>query len=318
MRTIFLGTPNFSVPSLEALVGAGHDVACVVTQPDRPSGRRRCLTPPPVKVFAESHGLPVRQTDDVNAPDFVEALAALRPEAIVVAAFGQALKRPLLNLPPLGCINVHFSLLPRHRGAAPVAHAILCGDPETGVTLMRMVRKMDAGDILSQAAVPVGATETTGQLTERLGPIGARLLVETLDGLAAGRIRPVAQDPSRVTFAPSFDKSFGAIEWARPAKYLSRFVRAMNPWPGAFTFWHGSGRPPLRLVIHEAAAAGGEARCPGRVALAAESHVAVETGEGLLHVLRLQPAGGRAMAVAEFLRGHPLQQDEMLGPELEQ
>jgi len=194
MRIVFLGTPDFAVPSLEALVEAGHQVACVVTQPDRPSGRHRRLAPPAVKQSAAAHAVPVRQTDDVNAPAFLDGLAALEPELIAVVAFGQKLGRRLLRLPARGCINVHASLLPRHRGAAPVAHAILAGDTETGVTTLRMARRMDAGDILAQQATPIGARENAGQLGERLAALGAQLLVRTVADMAAGRHKPIAQD----------------------------------------------------------------------------------------------------------------------------
>ncbi|MFW6161939.1 MAG: methionyl-tRNA formyltransferase [Planctomycetota bacterium] len=313
MRIAFFGTPDIAVASLAALLDAGHDVACVVSQPDRPSGRRRRLTPPPVKVFAADRGLPVRQSDEVNDPAFVEGLAALEPQAIVVTAFGQILREPLLELPPLGCLNVHASLLPRHRGAAPVATAILAGDRETGVTLIRMVREMDAGPILAQESTPIGPRETTGELTERLADLGAGLLVRTLEELAAGRAEPTAQDDAAATYAPSFRKNDGAIDWTRPADYLGRFVRAMTPWPGAFTFWLPPGKPPLRLLVLEAVAEPGEAGEPARVAAADGQGIAVETGEGLLRLLRVHPAGKRPMAAADFLRGHPIPVGARLG-----
>lgn len=313
MRIVYLGTPNLAVPSLEALLAAGHDVACVVTQPDRPSGRRRRLAPPPVKAAAAAHGLPVRQADDVNAPAFVEAIAQLEPEALVVAAFGQKLGRALLDLPPHGCINVHPSLLPRHRGAAPIAHAILAGDAETGVTIMEMAEKMDAGDILAQQATPIGPRETTGQLTERLAELGAQLLLRAIADLAAGRAKPVAQNHAEATLAPSLTKSDGAIDWTQPADYLARFVRAMTPWPGAFTCWTPPGKHPLRLVIRDAQAGQGQATDPGRVAATDADRVSIETGDGLLHITHLQPAGKRPMPAADFLRGHPIPVGDHLG-----
>jgi len=306
MRIAFFGTPEIAVTSLAALLDAGHDLACVVTQPDRPSGRRRTLTPPPVKVFAIERGLPVLQTDAVNARAFRDELAALAPEVIVVTAFGQKLRRRLLELPPRGCINVHASLLPRHRGAAPVAHAILAGDAETGVTIMQMAERMDAGDILAQQATPIGPRETTGSLTERLASLGSELLVRTLHALAAGCVQPRAQDDSQATEAPSLRKNDGAVDWARPAAYLDRFIRAMTPWPGAFTFWVPPGGKPLRLLVLEAEPDPGEPGDPGRIACTADGRLSVETADGLLHILRVQPAGKRAMPVADFLRGHPL------------
>lgn len=313
MRIAFLGTPDTAVASLAALLDAGHDVACVATQPDRPSGRRRHLTPPPVKVFASGRGLSVIQTDDVNAPEFIEALAAVRPEAIVVTAFGQKLGRRLLALPPRGCINVHASLLPRHRGAAPIAHAILAGDAETGVTLMEMAPQMDAGPILAQEATPIGGRETAGELTERLAGLGARLLVRTLADLEAGRIQPVEQDHARATFAPSLRKNDGALDWRRPADELARLVRAMTPWPGAFTFWVPQGGHPIRLLVVEVEARPGAAEEPGRVAADDGGRLVVETGGGLLALLTVQPAGKRPMPVADFLRGHPVPVGSHLG-----
>jgi len=313
MRIAFFGTPEIAVASLAALLDAGHDLPCAVTQPDRPSGRRQTLTLPPVKALAAERGIPVLQTDDVNAKAFLEELAGLGPEAIVVAAFGQKLRRRLLDLPPRGCVNVHASLLPRHRGASPVAHAILAGDRETGVTLMRMVEKMDAGDILAQEATPIGPRETTGELTDRLAALGARLLVRTLDGLAAGRIRPIPQDESQATFAPSLRKNDGAIDWRGSADYLARFIRAMTPWPGAFTFWIPEGGRPLRLLVLEAEPAPGDAGEPGRVASTDGGILTVETAAGLLRLLRLQPAGKRPMSAADFLRGHPIPVGSHLG-----
>jgi methionyl-tRNA formyltransferase len=236
----------------------------------------------------------------------VDALAQLGPDLIVVTAFGQKLRHPLLDVPRRGCINVHFSLLPRHRGAAPVAYAILEGDPEAGVTIMRMAVRMDAGDILHQEATPIGPRETTGQLTERLAAIGARLLTQVVADVEAGHVRPTAQDHGEATLAPSLRKKDGAIDWSRSAAYLERFVRAMTPWPGAFTFWARSVGGPLRLVVLEARPAAGEAGEPGRVASVEAGRIAVETGGGLLHIFGLQPAGKKPMTAAEFLRGHSL------------
>jgi methionyl-tRNA formyltransferase len=314
VRIVFLGTPDFAVPALESLLDAGHEVAGVVTQPDRSRGRHRHPTPPPVKVFAASRGLRVCQPESVNAPAFREELARLAPELAVVVAFGQKLGRRLLRLPRHGCINVHFSLLPRHRGAAPVAHAILAGDAETGVTILRMTETIDAGDVLAQETTPIGPRETAGQLAERLAPLGACLLVKAISSLAAGHAQPVPQDPAKSTPAPSFDKEDGAIAWARPADCLARFVRAMNPWPGAFTFWTRAGCPPLRLVVHEAEAAAGRTTQPGRIVSADGTGIGVETGEGILRMVTLQPAGGRAMPVGDFLRGHPLSAGHTFGP----
>jgi len=339
MRIIFLGTPDFAVPSLEALLDAGHEILCVVTQPDRPGRRHSQPVPTPVKAFATSRGILVRQTEDVNQPPFAGGLADLRPDLIAVAAFGQKLRRRLLGLAPHGAINVHASLLPRHRGAAPIAHAILAGDTETGVTVQRMAARLDAGDILAQEATPIGPRETAGELTDRLARLGATLLGRAVADIAAGQSHPVPQDPAKATFAPSLRKEDGAIDWTRDAAYLARLVRAMNPWPSAFTFWTPPSGAPLRLVVHDAEGPiregeapaeppwegeapaepswegeapaepswEGEAPAePGRIAAAEPSGIAVETGHGLLRLLTLQPAGGRPMSAADFLRGHRL------------
>jgi methionyl-tRNA formyltransferase len=313
MRVVFFGTPDFAVPSLEALLERGHNVACVVSQPDRPSGRRRQLAPPPVKVFAADRDVPVRQVERCNESAFLEELQSLAPEAIVVAAFGQKLGRRLLALPPHGCINVHASLLPRHRGAAPVAHAILAGDAETGVTIMQMVSRMDAGDILAQAAVPIGPKETAGELSDRLARLGGSLLVETLDGLEQGSVRPIPQDDGQATLAPSLRKSDGVIDWQAPAAHLERFVRAMRPWPGAYTFWAPPGKRPMRLVIHEADAVEAPATHPTRIAAADDTGLAVETSDGVLVIHTLQPAGKRVMDAGDFIRGHKVEVGSVMG-----
>ena len=299
MRIAFFGTPEIAVTSLAALLDAGHDLACVVTQPDRPSGRRRTLTPPPVKVFAIERGLPVLQADAVNARAFRDELAALAPEVIVVTAFGQKLRRRLLELPPRGCINVHASLLPRHRGAAPVAHAILAGDAETGVTIMQMAERMDAGDILAQQATPIGPRDTTGSLTERLATLGADLLIATLPRWLAGEIQPRPQDHSQATMCRPLRKEEGRLDWSRPAIELERRVRAYNPWPGAYTTWRSQ-----RLKVLRAASLMDwhGPQPPGQV-IALPEGTAVATGKGALLLLEVQLAGRRAMTIADFLRG---------------
>jgi methionyl-tRNA formyltransferase len=269
MRIIFLGTAELACPSLRAIAG---DVVLVVTQPDRPRGRQLQLAPPPVKVTARQLGLPVLQPARIR--DAVEELRRHQPDLIVVVAYGQLLPPSLLELPPRGCVNVHASLLPRWRGAAPIQHAILAGDTETGVTTMLMNEQMDAGDILLQRAVPIRPDDTTATLQHRLAPLGAELLVETLR-LPAWQ--PLPQDPARVTYARKLTKEDGRIDWTKPAVEIERLVRALNPWPGAFTEDNGK-----LLKVWKVAVVNDTVR-----------------------LLEVQPAGGRRMSYEAYRRGHP-------------
>lgn len=297
-RTIFMGTPDFSVPTLAALLHGGYDVIAVVTQPDRPAGRGRRLELSPVKTFAIQHDLPVLQPPTLKAPEVVAELAELRPDVIVVAAFGQILRPALLELPPYGCINVHASLLPRWRGAAPVQAAILAGDQVTGSTIMRMDAGMDTGPILAQAALAIQPDDTGGTLTARLAQQGAELLAETLPRWLAGQITPQPQDARLATLCRPLRKEQGLIDWARPASEIARAVRAFNPWPAASTVWHGQ---QLR-VLRAKALAGPAGQEPGWVSQA-EGALVVATGDGLLRLDELQLAGRAAMSAFDFARG---------------
>lgn len=297
-RLIFMGTPEFSVPSLAALLRAGYELAGVVTQPDRPAGRGRRLEPSPVKRLAMQHGLHVLQPPTLKTPEAVAELAMLRPDLIVVAAFGQILRPAVLDLPAHGCINVHASLLPRWRGAAPVQAAILARDQVTGSTIMRMDAGMDTGPILAQAALAIHPDDTGGTLTERLAQQGADLLVETLPGWLAGEIMPQPQEASLATLCRPLRKEQGLIDWTRPAAEIALAVRAFNPWPAASTNWQGQ---PLRILQGAAipGEAGGEA---GRV-VQDGGFVAVATGAGLLRLEQVQLAGRAAMPAEDFARG---------------
>ncbi|MFZ2362704.1 MAG: methionyl-tRNA formyltransferase [Anaerolineae bacterium] len=297
-RTIFMGTPDFSVPTLAALLHGGYDVIAVVTQPDRPAGRGRRLELSPVKTFAIQHDLPVLQPPTLKAPEVVAELAELRPDVIVVAAFGQILRPALLELPPYGCINVHASLLPRWRGAAPVQAALLAGDQVTGSTIMRMDAGMDTGPILAQAALAIQPDDTGGTLTARLAQQGAELLAETLPRWLAGQITPQPQDARLATLCRPLRKEQGLIDWARPASEIARAVRAFNPWPAASTVWHGQ---QLR-VLRAKALAGPAGQEPGWVSQA-EGALVVATGDGLLRLDELQLAGRAAMSAFDFARG---------------
>lgn len=297
-RVVFMGSPAFAVPALEALVGA-YRVVGVVTQPDRPAGRGSRLRPPAVKVAAERLGLPLFQPEKVAAPDAMEHLRAWAPDVIVVAAFGQILPPDLLALPPYGCLNLHASLLPRWRGAAPIAAAILAGDAVTGVTLMQMDEGVDTGPVLARREEPIRPDDTTGSLTERLARVGAELLVDVLPRYLRGEIRPVPQPEEGVTYCRPLKKEDGHLDWARPAAELERRVRATNPWPGAFTFWKGQMLKVWRAVAHPDRV--GDAP-PGTVIPMGDG-AAVVTGQGLLELLEVQMAGKNLLPIEAFLRG---------------
>jgi methionyl-tRNA formyltransferase len=303
-----MGTPAFACPTLEALLVRADPVVAVVCQPDRPRGRGLAVTAPEVKRVALAHGVPVLQPDRLRDRAVGEALARLAPDLIVVAAYGKILQRALLDLPPHGCINVHASLLPCHRGAAPIAWALLAGDAVTGVTIMAMNEEMDAGDILLQRETPIGADETTGTLTERLAHLGADALVATLDGLRAGTVRPAPQPAAGVTFAPRIEPEQGRIDWSRSAVELERLVRALSPSPSAFTTLGGA-----RLKVHRADVGGATGGSPGCVVAAGVDGIVVATGRGALRLLEVQLEGRRRLVVPAFLAGHPVAAGTCLG-----
>lgn len=293
MRILFMGSAELACPCLEAVASLpAHEVVAVVTQPDKPKGRSLQLAPPPVKVTAARLGLPVHQP--VKIREAVANIAVCRPDLIVVVAYGQLLPKAILDLPARGCLNVHTSLLPRWRGASPIQHAILAGDAETGVTIMYLNERMDAGDIICQRATPIGATETSGQLHDRLAQMGAALLAETLR-LEVWPRR--VQDEAQVTHARKLMKEDGRVDWTKSASEIERQVRAFDPWPGAHTF---AGEDLLK--IWRVAVVAPVNGLPGTIG----PDLVVATGQGGLQLLEVQPAGGRRMTAAEFLRGRPL------------
>lgn len=293
-----MGTPEFAVPVLEALADA-HRVVGVVTQPDRPAGRGRRLAPSPVKQVALEHGLMLSQPHSLRTPEAVAQLSAWRPEVIVVAAFGQILPQDVLDIPPHGCLNVHGSLLPRWRGAAPVAAAILAGDEVTGVTIMQMDAGLDTGPVLAQREELIAPDDTQATLEKRLARLGAELLVETLVAYLAGSLLPRSQPGEGATYAGQLRKEDGWLDWSRPAVELDRRVRAFTPWPGAFTMWRGRRLKVLRAVPLPAWRGGVS---PGTV-VALAGGVVVATGEGALRLEEVQLAGKRPMDIGAFLRG---------------
>jgi methionyl-tRNA formyltransferase len=302
-RIIFMGTPQFALPILQALIdGDWGPIVAVVTQPDRPKGRGRQLQPSAVKELAQASDLPVMEPVSMRTPDVQAELRALQPEIIVVAAFGQILPPSVLELPPFGCINVHASLLPRWRGAAPVAAAILAGDDSTGVTIMKMDVGLDTGPILSQRSLEISPDDTRESLTIRLARLGADLFRDTLPDWLAGNIQPQAQDEALVTHAPRIKKDQGLIDWSKPAADIARQVRAFYPWPGAFTHWQNK---PVKIL----GAAASERRqdessdlIPGTVIVGPDG-LAVVTGRGNLYLKQVQPAGKRPMLADDFARG---------------
>ena len=299
IRTVFMGTPEIAVPSLQALLSHPQfQVVGVVTQPDRRAGRGRKLHFSPVKQLAVAHEIPVLQPGKLSDPQAFQDLTALEPELIVVTAYGQILRPQVLDLPRFGCINVHASLLPRWRGASPITAAILAGDPVTGVTIMQMDAGMDTGPIVSQRAASILSTDTTASLGERLGQMGAELLIETLPCYIEGKILPKPQPEAGVTMSRLLKKEQARIDWQRPADEIERMVRAFQPWPGAFTFWNGQ-----MLKIGRATTAEGSAE-PGHV-VAWEKGAAIGTGAGLLIPLALQLPGKKMLPVEVFLRGKP-------------
>jgi methionyl-tRNA formyltransferase len=310
MAIVFLGTPAFAVPSLRRLADEGHEIAAVYTQPDRPAGRGRHLTSPPLKAAALAMSLPVRQPDSLRDPSVLAELASLHPNVGIGVAYGQILRQEVLAIPPKGVLNVHPSLLPRHRGASPIPAAILSGDRETGATIILMDPGMDSGPILAQRSLPIEDQDTAGTLTDKLALLAAGLLVDTLSRWLRDEIVPQPQDHSLATKTPLLKKEHGAIDWSLPALQTWRQVRAYNPWPGAYTTLDGQ-----VLHIWEAWALPGEGAPPGTVVPLTEEQQAelpsqvdqgaftVQTGDGLLAVLSVQRQGRRRLAAAEFLRG---------------
>jgi methionyl-tRNA formyltransferase len=300
MKVLFYGTPDFALPTLEALL-ARHQVVAVVTQPDRPAHRGRRLTPPPVKQRAQAAGVPVLQPARLREPGWAERLAEFRPDVAVVAAFGQILPRAVLDVPARGSINVHASLLPRYRGAAPVAWAIIRGERETGITTFQMDEGLDTGPILLQRATAIDPEETAGELARRLAELGAQVLIETLERLDA--LVPVPQRHEEATLAPRLTKRDGYVDWERPAAELVNLVRGCNPWPGALALTERG----IRLTIWRARAAGqGRLDAPGRLS-PLDGTLAVATGEGALVPVEVQPENRRAMPWQEYLRGARLE-----------
>jgi methionyl-tRNA formyltransferase len=299
MRIVFMGTPEVAAFSLERLFEAPEPVVGVVTQPDRPAGRGQKSIPSPVRRVAESHHVPVLAPEKIRDPAFFNTLSGWTPDLIVVVAFGRILPRQILELAPHGCLNVHYSLLPKYRGAAPVPWAIIGGEEKSGVTTMRLVEKMDAGPIFLQREISVAPNDTTASLQAKLAPVGAELLVETIAGLKAGNLTPQAQDESKVTYAPVLKKEDGLIDWNLPAVSIERRVRGFNPWPSAYTYLAGN-----LLKIHRARVIEmTEKAAPGEVLKADKEGLWIATGAGALSLEEVQLENRKKLTAREFLNG---------------
>lgn len=304
MRIVFLGTGEIGVPSLKALAElSSHQVCAVFTQPDRPAGRDLKLRASAIKKLALELGLPVFQPEKIREPQSMGELQALQPDIIVVVAYGQILPQRILDLPPLGCLNIHASLLPRHRGASPINAAILAGDAESGLTIMQMDVGLDTGDMLFKEATPITPDDTAGSLHDRLAEMAPATLLHTLDLIERKAAVPEKQDPALATYAPKLAKKDGEIDWKKSAAEIDRQIRGLTPWPGAFTTLPET--PPVLLKIHRAMPTVG-AGAPGTVLEASESGVLVAAGEGAILLQEVQAAGGKRLAAGAFLRGHAL------------
>ncbi|MGZ8215919.1 methionyl-tRNA formyltransferase [Methylomagnum sp.] len=306
MKIVFAGTPEFAVPPLEALLAGPHHVCGVYTQPDRPAGRGRKLTPSPVKQLAERHGIPVFQPVGLKDPAEQAQLRALEPDLMVVVAYGLILPKAVLEIPRLGCVNIHASLLPRWRGAAPIQRAVLAGDATTGVTLMFVEPRLDAGPMLLKETCPIGPLETAGELHDRLSRLGATALAEILPAIEADTAQPEIQDESLVTYAAKLDKDEAPLDWSKPAIDLERQVRAFNPWPVAETEYRGQ---KLRVWLAQALDDATTAE-PGTV-LARDKTLDVATGRGVLRLLEVQLPGAKRVAAQDFLNAHPVQSERL-------
>lgn len=301
-RIVFMGTPAFAVPSLRALLDHGEEVAAVVTQPDRPKGRGRKLTPPPVKELAMAKGLTILQPAAIRTPEFLEEMRAFQADLFVVTAYGRILPGPLLNLPRLGTINVHGSLLPKYRGAAPIQWAILNGERETGITIMQMDEGMDTGDILLPRAMAILPDDTAGSLAARMAELGGKALIEALALLKRGKLPRQKQDHGKATAAPPLTKEMGAIDWHKPAQELSCLIRGLDPWPTAHTTLDGD----MVRLFKPGVLEGDALAPPGTICKADKHSLFVATGKGTLRISEIQREGGKRLPVADFLRGHPL------------
>lgn len=311
MKIVFMGTPDFSVPVLQRLIDDGYTISAVVTQPDRPKGRKRVLTASPVKRLAETYGLPVLQPEKVRDPEAVAEILSYHPDILITAAYGQILPAALLGAPPLGAINVHASLLPKYRGAAPIQQSIIDGEKETGVTIMYMVQALDAGDMLSQAKVPIDDHDTFGTLHDKLSALGSDLLAGTLLDLEKGKIKPVPQNDGEATVAPSIKHKDEAVDWTKSGEAVRNLVRGLNPFPGAYTLLNG--KVFKIYAVENVPDAYDDGAAPGTVTKIEKDGFDVVCGRGAVKVVECQPSGKKRMTSEQFLRGKALASGTVLG-----
>lgn len=316
LKIIFMGTPDFAVPTLKALIDGEDEVVLVVTQPDRPRGRKREPAPPPVKTVAVDSGIEVVQPEKLSEPGFLKRIRELSPDLVVVAAFGQFLPKEFIDIPPMGCVNVHASILPKYRGAAPANWAILKGEKTTGVTTIFLDEGMDTGDILLTREVSIGDDETAGELVKRLGVIGADLLVETVSGLKAGGITPTPQDHGKKSLAPILKKGDGQIDWSRSPAEIKNHVRGMTPWPGAFTTLEGENIKVFSVDLCNENSKRKEGKAGSVIGIEVDGDIGgivVAAGDGCVIIRELQAPGRRRMGATEFLRGKGIEVGTVLG-----
>lgn len=315
MNIVFMGTPDFAVPSLESLLKEGYNVVGVVTQPDRPQGRKKVLTPTPVKEAALKHGLPVLQPHRMRSPEAVEELAALQPDLIVTAAYGQILPKAVLDLPRYGCLNIHGSLLPKYRGGAPIQRSVINGEKETGITLMYMAEGIDTGDMIAKSVVPIEDEDTSGSVFEKLSVAGAKLLLEQLPLIIAGTADRIPQNNEESTYASNLSRDDERIDWTASSREIFNRVRGLVPFAGGFTMWNDevfkvwAVANPSEVL---ASTASGQAQTPGTVLDLSERGIEVKTGDGSVLLTRVQPAGKKAMEATEFIRGGVMKKGTVL------
>ena len=310
MRIVFMGTPEFAVPSLKALIEAGYEVVGVVTQPDRPVGRKKTLTPPPVKVVALEHNIPVLQFERIRRPEGREALEALQPELFVTAAFGQILSQKVLDIPKYGTINVHASLLPEYRGSAPINWCIVSGEKKAGVTTMMTDIGIDTGDMLLRDEVEIGENETAEELTERLAVLGAGTLIRTLKALEDGTLVRMPQEEEKSSYQPMLTREMGEMDWNKSAQQLHDLVRGLYPWPGAYTGMEGG---VLKVWVSRVSELTTDAAPGTIVKSSAKEGLFVACGQGVLQIVEMQAPGSKRMNARDYLRGKPMQEGTVLG-----